>query len=59
MKQAKINCPHCDKPITVRMLDASDKAEVSKAVGDMFTTVDKSLVTVFKAMDDTFKKMFK
>lgn len=54
-KQAKIKCPHCGEPITIRQLDKVAAAEFEAAVKPIWDAADN----VWKAMDDAFKKIFK
>jgi hypothetical protein len=47
-KQARINCPHCGKSITVRQKESSFSEDLTK-----------ELEQLWKSIDDMFKKIFK
>ena len=50
MKQAKITCPHCGGPITVRDNEGIEPAQAAK----IWQAADE----MFKAMDAHFRKVF-
>lgn len=49
MKQAKIKCPHCGKPITVRQAapSASEIEKVWAAMDEMFEMMDAQMRKLF------------
>lgn len=51
MKEAKIKCPHCGAPITVRSLDGQPNAQEAlqfwEAVDEMCESVDRTFKKVF------------
>lgn len=51
MKQAKIKCPHCGKPITVRQVETfrAMSADMQKIFRAFFAKMDDAFETLSKA----------
>ena len=47
-KQAKIKCPHCGMPITIRQIESGFTADLSKELDQLWKYVDSLFKKVFK-----------